>query len=82
MFSHRIDYLKLTSKYKVILNYHGDHIFLRNVLNALPKGVTPKAKQALHEIWRVKTNPAGDKADDAFVKIYEPKYLKAPTYHF
>ncbi len=49
----------------------------RNVLNALPKNVQPKAKQALHDIWQADTRAAAERAFDVFVKIYEPKYPKA-----
>ena len=33
-----------------------------NVLNALPKSVQPKAKQALHEIWQAETQAAATRA--------------------
>ena len=46
----------------------------RNVLNALPKNVQPKAKQALHDIWQADTRAAAERAFDVFVKIYEPKW--------
>jgi putative transposase len=49
----------------------------RNVLNALPKSVQPKAKQALHEIWRADTKAGADRAFDVFLETYEPKYPKA-----
>lgn len=49
----------------------------RNVLNALPKSVQPKAKQALHEIWRAETKAAASRAFDLFVSTYAAKYLKA-----
>ncbi|GJL56390.1 MAG: hypothetical protein NPIRA02_35220 [Nitrospirales bacterium] len=49
----------------------------RNVLNALPKSVQPKAKQALHEIWQAETKGAADRAFDVFLKTYEAKYPKA-----
>ncbi|MDR4502043.1 MAG: IS256 family transposase [Nitrospirales bacterium] len=49
----------------------------RNVLNALPTTVQPKAKQALHEIWQAETKAAAEQAFDSFLKIYEPKYPKA-----
>ncbi len=48
-----------------------------NVLNALPKSVQPKAKQALHEIWRAETKAAAERAFEAFLTTYEPKYPKA-----
>ncbi len=48
-----------------------------NVLNALPKRVHSKAKQALHEIWQAETQPAADRAFDFFLQTYEAKYPKA-----
>ncbi len=48
-----------------------------NVLNALPKGGQPKAKQALQEIWRAETKPAATRAFDLFLRTYEAKYPKA-----
>ena len=49
-----------------------------NVLDKLPKGIQPKAKPKLHEIWmaegRVEANRAFDKL---FVNTYEAKYPKA-----
>ena len=49
----------------------------RNVLNALPKSVQPKAKQALHEIWQAETKAAADRAFEVFLNTYEAKYPKA-----
>ncbi len=49
----------------------------RNVLNALPTSMQPKAKQALHEIWRADTKAAAGQAFDVFLETYEPKYPKA-----
>jgi putative transposase len=48
-----------------------------NVLNNLPKSVQPKAKEALHEIWMAETKGKAEKAFDAFVETYGPKYSKA-----
>lgn len=48
-----------------------------NVLNALPKSVQPKAKQALHEIWRAETKTAATRAFEVFLQSYAPKYPKA-----
>ena len=48
-----------------------------NVLNALPKTVHPKAKQALHAIWQAATRQDADRAFDQFIVTYEPKYPKA-----
>jgi len=49
----------------------------RNVLNALPKSVHPKAKDALQEIWRAETKELAEKAVDVFLETYELKYPKA-----
>ena len=48
-----------------------------NVLNALPKSVQPKAKQALHEIWQAETKSAATRAFEVFLTTYEAKYPKA-----
>jgi transposase-like protein len=48
-----------------------------NILNALPKSVHSKAKQALHEIWQAETKTAADRAFDGFLHTYEAKYPKA-----
>lgn len=52
----------------------------RNVLNALPMNVQPKAKQALHEIWRADTKATAEHAFNVFLETYEPKYPKATVY--
>ncbi len=49
----------------------------QNVLNALPKSVHPKAKQALHEIWQSATKTDAEKAVDVFLDTYGLKYPKA-----
>lgn len=49
----------------------------RNVLNALPKSVQPKAKRALHDIWQAATRQTADRAFEQFLVTYEPKYPKA-----
>ena len=49
----------------------------QNVLNAFPKSVQPKAKQALHEIWRAATKGGAEKAFDVFLDTYGLKYPKA-----
>ena len=49
----------------------------QNVLNALPKSVHPKAKQALQEIWRSETKGLAEKAFDVFLDTYALKYPKA-----
>jgi len=48
-----------------------------NILNKLPKSSQPKAKQALHDIWRAETKAAAEKAFDLFIRTYEAKYPKA-----
>ena len=48
-----------------------------NVLDKLPKGVQPKAKAALHEIYEAETRADAEKAFDLFVATYEAKYPKA-----
>ena len=48
-----------------------------NVLDKLPKGVQPKAKAALHEIYGAETKAEAEKAFDLFVKTYQAKYPKA-----
>jgi len=48
-----------------------------NVLNYLPKGEQPRAKEALHQIWMGATRDEAHRAFDLFVKTYEAKYPKA-----
>jgi putative transposase len=48
-----------------------------NVLDKLPKGVQPKAKAALHDIYGAETKAGAEKAFDLFVKTYQAKYPKA-----
>ena len=48
-----------------------------NVLAKLPKGVQPKAKAALHEIYEAETRAKAEKAFDLFVATYEARYPKA-----
>jgi len=48
-----------------------------NVLNKLPKSVQGKAKGALKEVWMAETKEKAEKAFDAFVESYKPKYPKA-----
>lgn len=50
-----------------------------NILNYLPKLTQPKAKDALHNIWRAETKQGAEKAFDFFVKTYEDKYPKATS---
>lgn len=49
----------------------------RNVLNALPKSVQPKAKQAVQEIWQAPTQATAEDAFDVFSNTYDVKYPKA-----
>jgi len=51
----------------------------QNVLNALPKSVQSKAKQALHEIWQSETKGRAEKAFDVFLETYAVKYPKATS---
>ncbi len=48
-----------------------------NVLNKLPKGIQPQAKQRLHEIWMAATRQEAEQAFDYFIQAYQAKYLKA-----
>ena len=49
----------------------------QNVLNALPKSVQSKAKQALQDIWRSETKGLAEQAVDVFLNTYALKYPKA-----
>jgi transposase-like protein len=48
-----------------------------NVLNKLPKGVQPKAKAMLHEIWQAETKADAERAFDLFVATFQAKYARA-----
>jgi putative transposase len=48
-----------------------------NVLDKLPKGQQPKAKEMLHDIWQAATRKDADQAFDLFVATFEAKYPKA-----
>jgi len=48
-----------------------------NVLDKLPKGVQPRAKAALHEIYEAEGREGAERAFDRFVAAYEAKYPKA-----
>lgn len=48
-----------------------------NVLNKLPKGVQPKAKDDLHQIWMAETRAEAEKAFDNFTEKYGAKYEAA-----
>jgi putative transposase len=48
-----------------------------NVLDKLPKGVQPKAKEMLHAIYLAPGRAEAEKAFDLFVRSFEAKYAKA-----
>lgn len=48
-----------------------------NVLNKLPKSVQPRAKDALHEIWRAETREQAQRAFNAFLEKYRAKFESA-----
>jgi putative transposase len=48
-----------------------------NVLDKLPKGQQPEAKERLHAIWMAATKPEAEKAFAHFLRLYEAKYEKA-----
>jgi transposase-like protein len=48
-----------------------------NTLDKMPKGVQPKAKAALHDIYEAEGRGAAEKAFDLFVATYQAKYPKA-----
>ena len=48
-----------------------------NVLNKVPKGMQPKIKAALHDIWEAETKEEAYQAFDSCVKRFEAKYPKA-----
>jgi transposase-like protein len=48
-----------------------------NVLDKLPKGVQPKAKHMLHDIYLAESKAAAESAFDLFVRTFEAKYPKA-----
>jgi putative transposase len=48
-----------------------------NVLDKLPKGVQPKAKEMLHAIYLAPGRADADKAFDLFLRTFEAKYPKA-----
>jgi transposase-like protein len=49
----------------------------RNVLNAFPTSLQPKAKQALQDIWGAETQACAEKAFELFLRTYNLKYPKA-----
>ena len=48
-----------------------------NVLDKLPKGVQPKAKAALHDIYEAEGREEAERSFDLFVATYQAKYPKA-----
>jgi transposase-like protein len=48
-----------------------------NVLNKLPKGEQPRAKEALQQIWMAATRADALRAFDLFEKTYDAKFPKA-----
>jgi putative transposase len=48
-----------------------------NALDKLPKGVQPKAKRMIHDIYTAEGRAAAEKAFDLLVRTYEAKYPKA-----
>jgi transposase-like protein len=46
-------------------------------MDKLHKGVQPKAKEMLHEIYLAPSRAAAEKAVDLFLRTYEAKYPKA-----
>jgi transposase-like protein len=48
-----------------------------NILNYLPKGEQPRAKDALHQVWMAATQGDALRAFDLFVRTYEARYPKA-----
>ena len=48
-----------------------------NVLDKMAKGVQPKAKAMIHDVWQAETKAAAEKAFDLFLATYEAKYPKA-----
>jgi len=48
-----------------------------NALNAFPKSLQLKGKEALHDVWQADTLKNAESAFDLFVKTYEAKYPKA-----
>ena len=48
-----------------------------NILNYLPKGEQPRAKDALHQIWMAATKENARSAFELFIETYEAKYPKA-----
>ena len=53
-----------------------------NVLNKLPKGVQPKAKAMLHDIWMAETKAAAEQAFDLFLATFAAKFPAGPESGF
>ena len=51
---------------------------MANVLDKMPKGVQPKAKAALHEIYGAETKAEAEKAFGLFVKTYQAMWTSPP----
>ena len=49
------------------------------MLNKLPKGVQPKAKAMLHDIWMAETKAAAEQAFDLFLATFAAKFPAATT---
>ncbi len=50
---------------------------MANVLDKLPKGIQPKVKGRLHDIYQAESRKEAERAFDLFVKTYQAKYPKA-----
>ena len=48
-----------------------------NILNKMPQGVQPKAKDMLHQIWMAETKVQAEKAFELFIETFQAKYPKA-----
>lgn len=48
-----------------------------NILNKLPRGQQPKAKEMLHDIWLAGTREDAFKAFDEFIQVHQAKWPKA-----
>lgn len=48
-----------------------------NILDALPKGVQPKAKSMIHEMYMAETKKDAESVYTQFIKQYQSKYPKA-----
>ena len=48
-----------------------------NILDKMPKGIQPKAKSLIHEMYMAETEEKALKAYDHFISVYADKYPKA-----